>query len=263
MDTEIYAYDDKIKQIDHIDFAIFGNEEIRSNSALGRDSAGIDIPDLYDNMEPKRNGLIDPRLGVTDNHFDCNLCGYNATSCIGHFGHINLAEPMFHRGFLDIVQKILSCICLRCSKPLVYKNERELADMLKNKTGKARLSEFRNIVKNVTHCQKQNYGCGTPVSKIKKEIKTGVISLISEINLANLPTEEGAPAGNQFDGKKKIRQILTPENCYDILRNISDADCLMLGMDPTKSRPEMMIHKVFPVPPVAVRPSTRADFMAS
>jgi len=36
-----------------------------------------------------------------------------------------------------------------------------------------------------------------------------------------------------------------------------------MGIDPKKSRPEMMIHKVFPVPPVQVRPSAKADFMVS
>lgn len=134
--------------------------------------------------------------------------------------------------------------------------------MLKNKSGKARLSEIRNIVKNVTHCQKQNYGCGTIVSKIKIDTSkkhTSVINIVSETNLANIDKEEGG----SIDGKKKIKQILTPENCYDILKNISDTDCLIMGIDPKKSRPEMMIHKIYPVPPVPVRPSVRADFMAS
>ncbi|AYV78683.1 MAG: DNA-directed RNA polymerase subunit alpha [Edafosvirus sp.] len=263
MDTEIYSYDnDRILPIDRIEFAIFGNDEIKRGSALGRDSVGIDIPDLYDNLEPKRGGLIDPRLGTTDNHIDCATCGLNTTNCVGHFGHIDLAELVFHMGYINYIKKILSCICLKCSKLLVYKNEDELADMLKTKSGKARLADIKNSVKNVTHCQKQNYGCGTPVSKIKLDIKkaTAVINLISETNLANLPVEEGS-AG--FEGKKKIKHILTPENCYDILRNVSDMDCMIMGIDPKKSRPEMMIHKIFPVPPVQVRPSAKADFMAS
>ena len=56
---------------------------------------------------------------------------------------------------------------------------------------------------------------------------------------------------------------MTPEICYDILRNISDTDCMIMGLDPKKSRPENMIHKIFPVSPVAIRPSAKVDFLES
>ncbi len=260
MDSNIYLYDEDVKPIDHIDFSILGNDVVKKMSCFGKDSVGVDIPDLYDNMEPKRGGLIDTRMGTTDNYIDCATCGLNATYCIGHFGHIDLAEPVFHMGYINFVKKILSCVCLRCSNLLIYKNEDDLMEMLKNKSGRARFNEIKNIVKNVTYCQKPNYGCGTPVSKIKVEIKkqTCHINIVSEINLASMQGEEG-----QQDGKNRIRQILTPEMCYDILKNISDTDCMIMGINPKKSRPENMIYKVFPVPPVAVRPSTKADFLAS
>lgn len=262
MDTEIYSYDnDQIQKIQGVEFNIWGNDEILAGSAIDKDTAGIDIPDLYDNQEPKRGGLIDTRMGSTDDAIDCATCGLNNIYCVGHFGHITLAEPVFHMGYLAFIKKILSCICLRCSKLLVYRNEREIAEMIKNKSGKARLSDIRNIVKNVTYCQKANYGCGTPVSKIRSEIKksTGAITLYSETNLATAPKEEGVVT----DNRKKLRQVLTPDLVYDILKNISDTDCLILGLDPAKSRPELMIHKIFPVPPVAVRPSVKADFIGS
>jgi DNA-directed RNA polymerase II subunit RPB1 len=50
---------------------------------------------------------------------------------------------------------------------------------------------------------------------------------------------------------------------YEILKGISDQDCLIMGIDAKKSRPEDMINSIFPIPPVAVRPSVRAEFMAS
>ena len=54
---------------------------------------------------------------------------------------------------------------------LVYKNEQEIETMLKNKSGKARFAEIRNLCKTVTYCQQANYGCGAQVPKIK-ETKT-------------------------------------------------------------------------------------------
>lgn len=262
MDTEIYSYDgDKIQKITAIEFTVWGNEDIARGSALGKDSGGIQVPDLFEGTEPKREGLIDGRMGPSDDSSECVTCGLNNIHCVGHFGHITLAEPVFHMGYLTYVKKILSCICLKCSKLLIYKNEKEIQEMLKNKSGKHRLSEIRNLVKGVTMCQKMNFGCGTPVSKIKSEVKksTLAITLYSETNLANLPKEEGAVT----DGKKKIKEVLTPDHVYHILKNISDEHCEMMGIDPKKSRPEMMIHKIFPVPPVSVRPSVKADFVGS
>lgn len=260
MEAEIYSFEDKIRPVKSIEFGILSNKTIRDMSALDKNSVGIDIADLYENTEEKRNGLIDPRLGSNDNYKDCATCGLNNTYCNGHFGHIELAEPVFHIGYLRYIVKILSCICIKCSKLLVYKNENEIMDMLKNKSGKNRMAEIRNAVKKVTYCQKKYYGCGTPVSKIKLEIKKtiGAIIIKSEISVASTPNES-----SQTDGKKKIIQILTPDIVHDILKNISDTDCRILGLDPKKSRPEDMIHKIFPVPPVQVRPSARADFMGS
>jgi DNA-directed RNA polymerase II subunit RPB1 len=36
--------------------------------------------------------------------------------CPGHFGHIELARPVFHNGFLVKVKKILECVCYQCGK---------------------------------------------------------------------------------------------------------------------------------------------------
>lgn len=242
------------KPIDSIEFSLFTNDEIKNISALGKKSLGITIPDLFDNLEPKRNGLIDPRMGSTDESIICETCGLTPTYCVGHFGHIILEDYMFHIGFLVYVKKILGCVCLKCSKLLVYKNEKELNDIIKNKVGKNRLAEIKNLVKDVAYCQRPNVGCGTPVSKIKLEHKKTDLSikLVAEIKVDNTKEEETG-------ADKKVQRILTPEDCYNILKNISDEDCIILGLNPKKCRPEEMIHKIFPVPPVPVRPSVRAE----
>lgn len=255
----IYIYDEGIRPIDSIEFDILGNEELERISVFeGDDKNGIEYPELFEGLEPKKNGLIDTRMGTTDPNIYCTTCGLSSTYCVGHFGHITLEEPTYHFGFIQYIKKILGCICLKCSKLLIHKNEAELEEMLRNKSNKARWSEIRNIAKGVQICQKTNYGCGTQVSKIRLEIKkkTGAISIYiySETSLNNVQGD------NQIGYKKKIRQILTPQICYDIFKNISDAHCKMMGLN---ARPEQMIHKKFPVPPVAVRPSFKVDFMAS
>jgi DNA-directed RNA polymerase II subunit RPB1 len=258
MDTIVYSYDsNSVKHIDHIDFDILGSKEIGNMSVID-DPRGISIAELYDNTEAKKGGLIDPRLGTTSIDTVCATCGFPVSNCDGHFGHIELAEHVYHVGYLQApyLPKILSCICLKCSKILLRKNEKEISEIKRTKFGKDRLSYVRALTKSVTYCSKTDYGCGALVPKIKviKKKKTAEISIITEFDVEG-QKEDGTPGG-----KKKITKRLTPAIVYEILKHISDDDCELLGIDPKRSRPENMILKTFPVPPVQVRPSVKGDF---
>ncbi len=252
-----HRYNEKTAAITRIDFTILGNKEIKNISALGKNTPGLLKYEFYDNTEPQKGGLIDQRMGVTSNELECLTCGLDSNYCPGHSGHITLAQPVFHLGYFEHIISILKCVCIKCSKLLVYKTEEEIIEILKSKKGKNRLNEIKNLVKSINYCQKVNYGCGNPVPKIKAEKKKTTI----EINII----AEYAPLNQAEDAvdKKPIKEILTPMLVYNILKNISDMDCLILGIDPTKSRPEDMIHTEFFVPPNPVRPSVRADFMSS
>lgn len=48
--------------------------------------------------KPKMGGLMDPRMGTIDRNFKCQTCGEGMSECPGHFGHIELARPVFHPG---------------------------------------------------------------------------------------------------------------------------------------------------------------------
>jgi DNA-directed RNA polymerase II subunit RPB1 len=260
MDKNTYSNDvDSIYQIDKIEFSVLGNDEIRRISALGEDSNGIDVVDLYDNSEPRRGSLLDPRMGTISHDIKCATCGMNI-DCPGHSAHINLAEYVFHIGYLTNVQKILSCICIGCSKLLIHKNEDEIKEIIRTKTPKERLTFIKNATKNVTYCQKANFGCGTQKPKIKIDIKknSGAIHMIAEMELKQEGDVEAQQAGEFIKTKAKLP--LNAEMVYEILKKISDDDCRILGLDPDKTRPEDLIHKVMYVPPVQMRPSARGDF---
>jgi DNA-directed RNA polymerase II subunit RPB1 len=63
-------------------------------------------------------GLADPRMGTIEREYKCMTCSSGVKDCPGHFGHIELAKPVFHVGFIKTVHAILRCICLNCSRLL-------------------------------------------------------------------------------------------------------------------------------------------------
>ncbi len=58
---------------------------------------------------PKEGGLLDLRLGTTERGLNCATCGCSELYCPGHFGHIELAKPVYHIGFMPFLLKVLFC----------------------------------------------------------------------------------------------------------------------------------------------------------
>lgn len=80
---------------------------------------GIRYPYTMEGGRPKLGGLMDPRQGVIDRTSKCRTCAGNMSTCPGHFGHIELAKPVFHVGYLSKIVKILRCVCYYCSRLLI------------------------------------------------------------------------------------------------------------------------------------------------
>jgi len=101
-----------IRQIREIQFGVMSPEEIKAFSV-----AKIEHPEVMDeNGKQKVGGLMDPKMGTIDRNFKCQTCMEGMAECPGHFGHIELARPVFHAGFMVKVKKILECICFSCGK---------------------------------------------------------------------------------------------------------------------------------------------------
>lgn len=61
-------------------------------------------------QRPRANGINDPRLGTIDRQYNCETCEEGPKECPGHFGHIELASPVFHIGRWT---KALKALCRR------------------------------------------------------------------------------------------------------------------------------------------------------
>ncbi|KAI0757558.1 RNA polymerase Rpb1, domain 1-domain-containing protein [Daedaleopsis nitida] len=102
-----------VRKVREVQFGILSPEEIKAYSV-----AKIEHPEVMDETthKPKLGGLMDPRMGTIDRNFKCQTCGEGMSECPGHFGHIELARPVFHPGFIVKVKKILECICVNCGR---------------------------------------------------------------------------------------------------------------------------------------------------
>ena len=72
---------------------------------------------------PVQGGLMDSRLGTLEPGQKCGTCGNTAGRCPGHFGHIELAEPVLHMAFVDEINKLIQTTCRTCGRLLLPQQE--------------------------------------------------------------------------------------------------------------------------------------------
>ena len=101
-----------------VQFSMLSPEEIRNNSVVE-----VTTRDTYINNKPVPNGLFDSRMGVLEPGIICPTDGYTYIDTPGYFGHIELARPVFFIQHIKEIMKISKCVCYKCSKLLVNKND--------------------------------------------------------------------------------------------------------------------------------------------
>ncbi|MEM2966858.1 MAG: hypothetical protein QW052_07960, partial [Candidatus Nitrosocaldaceae archaeon] len=217
------------KVIGGIKFSILSPAEIRKYSV-----AEITAPETYDEDGlPVQGGLMDNRLGTLEPGQKCATCGNTSAKCPGHFGHIELAEPVLHIAFIDEIHKLLLITCRYCNR---IKLEQEVLDeyreKLSHKSGlligekiKEEIIDKAKKVKTCPHCKKEQYEL-----------------IFTKPTMFTEKTEVG-------------ENRLLPITIRDRLAQIKDEDLELLGFDPKSARPEWFVLQVLPVPPVTVRPS--------
>ena len=120
------------KQLNALKFSLLSPEQIKK---LG--VAKIVTPELYDvDGYPVDGGLMDLRLGAIDPGVRCRTCGGRLKECLGHPGIIELARPVLHIKYLQIVDLVLRSTCEACGKVLL--EEKDLGKDLKARIKKAK-----------------------------------------------------------------------------------------------------------------------------
>ncbi len=221
-----------LKTIGGINFAVFSPSEVRRYSV-----AEITQPETYDeDGMPVQGGLMDSRLGTLEPGQKCGTCGSTAGRCPGHFGHIELAEPVLHIAFVDEINKLIQSTCRTCGRLLLpqeeldaYRvrlaNKRDFTPTMVEATAKEIFTKAKKV-KLCPHCGKQQY-----------QIEFTKPTIFHEI------TEEG--------GATRLLPVAIRER----LERVSNEDLALLDFNHKAARPEWFVLQVLAVPPLTVRPS--------
>ena len=74
-------------------------------------------PIVFDNLRNAvAGGLYDPAMGPLEHSGQCATCKQGYMACPGHFGHIELAVPVYNPLVFTTLFKLLRCTCLHCYK---------------------------------------------------------------------------------------------------------------------------------------------------
>ena len=220
-----------VKAIKGIKFAVWSPNEIRKYSV-----SEITAPETYDeDGMAVQGGLMDGRLGTLEPGQKCLTCGNTSARCPGHFGHIELAEPVLHIAFIDNIHKLLLATCRSCSRIRISDEELQKFLAIKSRKASYTIISRKRIPDEILDKAKKAKECPW-CGKLQYEL------IFTKPTIFIEKTELG-------------ESRLLPITIRERFSQISDDDLDLLGYDHTTARPEWFILQALPVPPVTVRPS--------
>jgi len=217
--------DTEIHDVKCIEFGIYSPEEIRAMAVCKVDSSKL----------TGSGSVYDDRMGYNaETNNNCITCGLKR-ECLGHFGYIDLAEPVLHPMFYKIISTFLKCFCKQCHRLLLVEEQIELAGLNKLK-GERKFSKMLEKLEKIDICSH----CSAPQPKIVYKSKDMTIGM-------EYKQKKG-------DGSSKLNILFTVEDIKKIFDDITDSDVEMLGFNPTRTHPKSFILTVLPVIPPCSRP---------
>lgn len=260
--------DDQIpKRIKHLQFGINGPEEFVKDGTVE-----VSRRDLYTmtDRSPAEHGALDLHMGTSNKQINCATCGESMADCMGHFGYVKLALPVFHIGYFKATLTILQNICKDCSSVLLSDQEKRqfLKDLRRPGIDNLRRSQICKRIND--HCKKMRRcsKCDAMQGVVKK---AGPLKIIHErFRYVRKSQDDEENFRHSFDEAlktipelklhlSKAHDDLNPLKVLNLFKQITPVDCELLGMDPEHGRPENLLWRYVPAPPVCIRPSVAQE----
>ena len=259
--------DPPLRKISSIQFGFLSPDEIKKISVCNITTNRI--------TQPPTDGVYDERMGPSNSKGICATCNEDIRVCPGHFGYVELAEPIIHPLFSKFVVIMLNCICLKCSKLRMKKEEINIEMNISDHDRYISMTDRLDIIhkkcRNVSYCKECDFPHPTVMYiegnlyKEYKDIKTA----------KNEDEEDDTPIILTTKGKKinmAKKSLMDLTNVRAILTKISQSDLEIMGFNPQtrtkiKSKvpvytfkPEWLILTHLPViPPISRPPDHQGD----
>ena len=226
--------EEDVKDLDEIIFGILSEKDIRDISVCK-----VDNPKLA-NSDKNGGGygtVYDPRMGPIENNKPCETCNFDIWRCPGHYGFIELYDPIIHPLFYKRVVDFLRCVCIKCNSLLITEDQIKLNNLSKIKSTK-RFDKILEKIEKIDMCP----NCSHPQPDIKYTSTDNNISMVYK----------------QKD-KGKISIVIPVDDIKKTFENLTDDNVRLLGFDPSLVHPKSLIITLFPVLPYCCRPFVLAD----
>ena len=204
-----------------------------------KDILNISVCELYNSKLSGPNSLYDQRMGSMKNNQLCHTCGLNPKLCPGHYGHIDLVEPIIHPLYYRYAVSFLKCFCVKCHF-LLINSETISVNNSTHMSGEAKFKAILDQIVNLDYC----YKCSTQQPKFLFSISESIIY---------------ASYKNGTKNQKKI--VMEVKDIYDIFNDITDNDIVSLGLNPRMIHPRNLILTILPVVSPISRPFVITDNM--
>lgn len=227
----------KRRNIEAVEFSAMGKDEIAR-------SAHMEVlhREIYRPMTniPLQGGVLDSRLGAHRADAQCSSCGGTLKTCGGHWGYIDLQQPVFHVGYFKHLYGVLCCICKSCGAFLL-KGEEKRQHLAKLKQSYSIAHSYRlQFRKLVERCKKVKTcpRCMSQQGQLRRTIRPTLDQFMKLTHTIKV------------DGKEYVED-LTPIFVQTLLERVPYQDLDILET----FKPGNLLISRLPVPPNCIRPS--------
>lgn len=211
-------------------------------------------------------------MGVSQKGTLCETCKQDLVACVGHFGYLDLALPVFHVGHFRATITILQSICKNCSRVML---KPDIAKMFSKRLTNPNLSYLakKTIHHQVLKAAKKNTRCIYCDSINGTVKKGGLMKIVHEKLKGKKKTDPMVTAAldellSATENNKELASIVTPSSLQEelnpievmkIFKNIPKDDIPLLGMTSINADPsDLIVTRVY-VPPPCIRPSVMSE----
>jgi DNA-directed RNA polymerase II subunit RPB1 len=244
----------ELKRVKAVRFTAFD-----ADTLLGYSVAEIFEVDVYRGGKPIHGGVNDPRLGPIDVRSTCETCGHGLRECPGHWGHMTLARPMYHWGFMKATNNVLRSVCYYCSRLLADPRDHKMINAMKWGSKKKRLQAVMLCCRAKKRCSAT--GEGGPeealgeVDEAKFRGGCGYLQprffVDATVMMVSFPESNEGEADAGLDRKRPLSAL----EALTIFQKINDTDMERMGFNPRQNPPKQLILTHLCIPPPHVRPT--------